>query len=395
MKKRDFRRAFGDPDAAFVFTVKNTLRRLDEEEKKPVKRKMRVSAAIAVAACLIISTAAFAAANHWGLFDFLNQGQSGSAPLPEAIEILATEPPQEGGSGELADFQLREAVYDGEYAYLVVDVTPKQELLLIGPGYGLEDPMRLMTGDSANSLTIGEYAEQNNLQMAYVTISSALDALGEEFIHSIDSIDCHWEEDGTLRLTLTCTVSEQEGSAFTSTLQCSVMPLIPAASEEDAILYGYYEENADEPTYASTGYVTDEENQQETERAFTLDDANRHNTLASSQSAEYPSCGVRVDSVRLTASPMALYYEIHFTVTDEAAYAATEDGVWFEFLDANGNALPDGATRGAEVQPQADGSLVQSGSLAAREELPETVTLRAYNCWTQERYESHELTLEP
>ena len=392
MKKRDFRRAFGDPDAAFVFTVKNTLRRLDEEEKKPVKRKMRVSAAIAVAACLIISTAAFAAANRWGLFDFLNQGQSGSAPLPEAIEILATEPPQEGGTGELADFQLREAVYDGEYAYLVVDVTPRQELLLIGPSYGLEDPMRLMTGDSANSLTIGEYAEQNNLQMAYVTSSRALDALGEEFLRSID---CHWEEDGTLVLMLTCTVSEQEGSAFASTLQCSVTPLIPAASEEDAILYGYYEENADEPAYASTGYVTDEENQQETELAFTLDDANRHNTLASSQSAEYPSCGVRVDSVRLTASPMALYYEIHFTVTDEAAYAATEDGVWFEFLDANGNALPDGATPGAELQPQADGSLLQSGTLAAREQLRETVTLRAYNCWTQERYESHELTLEP
>ena len=39
-------------------------------------------------------------------------------------------------------------------AYLVVDVTPRQELLLIGPSYGLEDPMRLMTGDSANSLTI-------------------------------------------------------------------------------------------------------------------------------------------------------------------------------------------------------------------------------------------------
>ena len=201
----------------------------------------------------------------------------------EDAEILATEPPQEGGTGELADFQLREAVYDGEYAYLVVDVTPKQELLLIAPGYGPEDPMHLLMGDSANSLTIGEYAEQNDLQMAYVTISSALDALGEEFIRSID---CHWEEDGTLVLMLTCTVSEQEGSAFTSTLQCSVMPLIPAASEEDAILYGYYEENADEPTYASTGYAMDEENRQETELAFTLDDANRHNTLASSQSAE-------------------------------------------------------------------------------------------------------------
>ena len=106
---------------------------------------------------------------------------------PDAEEdtaILATEPPQEGGTGELADFQLREAVYDEEYAYLVVDVTPKQELLLIAPGYGPEDPMHLLMGDSANSLTIGEYAEQNDLQMAYVTISSALDALGEEFIHS-------------------------------------------------------------------------------------------------------------------------------------------------------------------------------------------------------------------
>ena len=30
MKKRDFRRAFGDPDAAFVSTVKNTPRRRDE-----------------------------------------------------------------------------------------------------------------------------------------------------------------------------------------------------------------------------------------------------------------------------------------------------------------------------------------------------------------------------
>ena len=162
----------------------------------------------------------------------------------------------------------------GEYAYLVVDVTPKQELLLIGPGYGLEDPMRLMTGDSANSLTIREYAGQNGLQMAYVTVSSALDALGEEFIRSID---CHWEEDGTLVLMLTCTVPEQEGSAFASTLQCSVTPLIPDAGGEDAIYYGYYEENADEPTYASTGYAMDGENRQETELAFALDTANRHN----------------------------------------------------------------------------------------------------------------------
>ena len=55
-----------------------------------MKRKLSLSAAIAVAACLILGTAAFAAVSHWGLFDFLNQG-AGSGALPEAAEIVATD----------------------------------------------------------------------------------------------------------------------------------------------------------------------------------------------------------------------------------------------------------------------------------------------------------------
>ena len=86
---------------------------------------------------------------------------------------------------------------------------------------------------------------------------------------------------------------------------------------------------------------------------------------------------------------------MHFIITDEAAYAATEDGVWFEFLDENGDALSGGVTSSGEVARQEDGSLVQSGSLAAQNGLPESVTLRAYNCWTKERYETNELTLNP
>ena len=118
MNKRDFRKAFGKPDAAFVSTVENTLRRLREEEERPVKRKLRFSAAIAIAACLILTAVAFAAANHWGLFDFLDHKPGGSGVLPEAADIVATDPPQEGGAGELASFKLREAVYDGEYIYM-------------------------------------------------------------------------------------------------------------------------------------------------------------------------------------------------------------------------------------------------------------------------------------
>ena len=64
--------------------------------------------------------------------DFLNQGRDSGA-LPEAAEIVATDPPQQGGEGKLASFKLREAVYDGEYVYMVVDATPADGLLLLGP----------------------------------------------------------------------------------------------------------------------------------------------------------------------------------------------------------------------------------------------------------------------
>lgn len=49
---------------------------------------------------------------------------------------------------------------------------------------------------------------------------------------------------------------------------------------------------------------------------------------------------------------MALHYKVRFTVTDKAAYTATEDGVWFEFLDENGDAL---ATMSANITQLEDG----------------------------------------
>lgn len=321
--------------------------------------------------------------------------RAGDAPLPfagqlpEAAEIVVTAPPQEGSEGDLATFRLREAVYDGEYAYMIVDVTPREGLLLYGPSSGPKDPMSDLTGDGSIPMTIDEYAGKNGLQMASVAVSTALEALGEAFI---SSIECHMEADGTLVLMLTCKVDGNDGAALAGTLQCSVSPLIPSANEDDAIPYVYFDGDGDEPIYASTGYALDQENRQETELAFTLADAGGYDALTSAQSAEYPSCGVRVDSVNLTASPMALHYKVRFTVTDKTAYTATEDGVWFEFLDENGDAL---ATMSANITQLEDGSLVQSGSLAAQSELPKTAILRAYNCWTKERYETNELTLEP
>ena len=389
MKKRDFRTAFGKPDADFVSCVQNTLHRLREEER-PMKRKLSLSAAIAVAACLIVATAALAAASHWGLFDFLNQG-AGSGTLPEAAEIVATDPPQEGGEGELASFRLREAVYDGEYVYMVVDATPADGLLLLGPGLLPLDAMRNLTKEDSDAMTIGEYAGENDLQMAIVGISTAAAAEGAE--DAITSFDWRLEADGTLVFMLSGEAPQGMGDAFETTLLCSVTPLVPAAKGE-GITMQYFEEDGEEPVSKYIGYDVDEAHIQRSELAFALTAAGPAEAQAYDLDAAYPGCGVRVERVTFEPSPMALYYEIRFTITDEAAYAATEDGVQFEFLDANGERLPDGATMSGQTAAQADGSLVQSGSLSAQSDPSQIAALRAFNCWTKERYESHELTLE-
>ena len=105
---------------------------------------------------------------------------------------------------------------------------------------------------------------------------------------------------------------------------------------------------------------------------------------------------MQVTSVTLTSTPMNTYTRIEFTVTDVDAYAKTDEGLWFEFLDENGERLPSGSSTGGAVTPVGDDGLhfVQTDSLIAMESFPETVTLRGYNCWEKNRYETHTFEME-
>ncbi len=111
--------------------------------------------------------------------------------------------------------------------------------------------------------------------------------------------------------------------------------------------------------------------------------------LNSTESAVYSDCGVRVDKVTLTGSPMAIYVQIAFTVTDREKYEKTDGGLWFEFLDAQGQRLPDGADTGGGIEQIDDEHFVQKSSLRASEVLPGEIILRAFNCWEKNRYETH------
>lgn len=72
---------------------------------------------IAALIVLALGTAAFAAANRFGIFDFLaERGQTFGARAPELVETGLAEPVTTGG----ITFELNEAIYDGERLYVTV-----------------------------------------------------------------------------------------------------------------------------------------------------------------------------------------------------------------------------------------------------------------------------------
>ena len=132
-RDRDWKRAFGQADAAFEENIHNTLRALQaREEEKFMKKKLTVTTAVALAAALILAAAAFAASTSGGLLDLLT-GSLADRPqvLPQATAIVESDIEQAGGDTGDAVFRMREAIYDGEHIYMTGAVQPRDDKTLL------------------------------------------------------------------------------------------------------------------------------------------------------------------------------------------------------------------------------------------------------------------------
>ncbi len=370
MKTRDdFKRAIGPADDRFVLSIHQTLAQLNKEEQ-PVKK---ISTGLIVAvAILLIAAVAIAATAQWGILDFFNLRGDGASVSPEANQIIQKQIAQEGGETEYASFSLREGVFDGHDTYLVVAVKPASDkILLMGPDLLPEDPMEnLGPLFDGSSLTVADWAAQNGKeQLVQISILDQATRLGLEGV--VSSLDYIMEEDGTL-------VFMAHGSH-------SYAEQLPIELVCHAKLLGDLSEaDGSESSVSSLSFTL-----------YTVTD--RDKSVTSTQGALFADCGVEVTSVTLTATPLATYTRIEFTVVDEDAYANTDDGLWFEFLDENGERLPDSVSGGGSSGPAEEGDsthYVQLSSIAATEELPKTITLRGFNCWEKNRYETHSFEME-
>ena len=387
MKTRaDFQNMFEPADAGFEDAVRRALRGVKRYGASAPRKKLRVGLVFAVFLCLLLAAAALAAAFRWGVLDFVTKRTAGEARvLPEATELVqsAEAISQAGGHLKDADFSVRQAVYDGNQAYVVVEARAKDAGVMLTDGWS--DPsgriMNLLQGYGDWDTTIEGYGKERG-KTRFLSAEAATDVGANWFA---DSGDALMEEDGTMIFMLQGTCKE-------------------ALPEMDVELFCFL-----------TPFVRDAEGNWRRDDAAT-----EKGTLAFSlklsdssldrfeyaQPLEYPGAGVRVDRVMLEVKPMAVYFRVEYTVTDLKAFEATENGVVFEFLDADGKRIEGGASNGGvshvgdgdgfgEEAPLVEGGqFIETGSLTAMMSLPETVTLRAFNCWEKNRYEAHEIRLK-
>lgn len=108
---------------------------------------------------------------------------------------------------------------------------------------------------------------------------------------------------------------------------------------------------------------------------------------------------MRVDQVTLWGTAMATHVEVEFTVVDEAAYALTDGGLFFEFLDEKDERIAEGVAAGNGVFPVEGAAgnekkFLQKDTFAAMDELPTKITIQGFNIWEKNRYEAHAFELK-
>ena len=356
----DLRNAFGQADEGFVDNVYHTLAGMQvNRDRKPAKKIYFSLVAVIVIFCILSAGTALALTNTWGILDFLSGRRNDVKVLPEASNIVQKDVSQKGSQTEFAAFTVREAVFDGQNVYIVVDVKPSSPgYLLLGSDASPSDPIGNMGPLFSNKTgTISDYARENNKEMVNTSVViSGVNGSGDFLL----------EDDGTLVYMLNGGYND-DSTASDIKLTCVAAPFV----SRDGTL------------------SIDELNKKATTLSVTLKNSGTQDTVTSTAPTVYSDCGVRVDKVTLTGSAMAIYAEIEFTVIDKEKYTETDGGLWFEFLDENGQRLPDGASSSGSVETVDVNHYIQKVSLQASKTLPSEIILRGYNCWEKNRYEAH------
>ena len=362
-----------------------TLDAMRGKARKTVKRKISMALVFALIGVLLCGVA-LAAVSRAGVLDFIGRYADTFIP-PDAGDYVQTDVAA-FESGAAASAVVRELYYDGRTVRLTVDVTPADEkTLLMGMDTWVEDPWQDLISMTWDDMDLSDTR----------TVEDVFKELGYARAYNVN-IYCDQETEGTIA----------RGSADFVLGEDGVLTVFSQWEFDDdqpqrdivlkAALQVYEADENGLPV--STGEV------ERYEYAMTLTSASRDDNAeaeiyVSEAAVLYEEIGVRVDRVTIEVKPLELYATIDMTVVDEALFAKTDDGLWFEFIDPDSAAsepweqrLSSGLTGGGGSFPL-DGAHYRQRETLGLNELRGTYTLRAYECWNKTRFDTHEFTMRP
>ena len=345
-----------------------------QERNYQMKRKISFVLACALLGAMLV-TVALAVANHTGVLDFINMYD---VALPEnATDYVQTDVASAERDGLHA--VVREAIYDGRRLRMVVDLSMDGEKpLLTAMDCALNDPFAWLRRDGSEdgSRTVLDAYRADGYTDLYYLATSISDGAEEGTMNS-SSGDYMLQEDGTLTCYYEiCFMEDLPQRSLTFSAQA--LPYVEADGEMKL--------DRDHPR-AKVDVSFDLTATEITEERYVSD-----------APVEYESVGVRVDQVVMTVKALEIDYVISYTITDLDKYAVTDEGLWFEFIDPNSTETEPSAQRlkagltAMDTAGNADLTQVQEqdGSLALSEKA-DTYTMRAYECWNKQRFETHEI----
>ena len=359
----DYKNVFGEVPDSFVKSMRNALSRIKEREamQHRIIKRSKLRAVLVATLLLLLGTTAYAAALHFGVISFFDRR---GKQLPENAQcIIQTAVPQETPNAALVAFSVREAVYDAEQFYVVVEARPvdADKYLLLCMDAMPDDPAGNMGIEDTDD-TLKELAAQQG--KALLQVGAGI-FIGDQYV--MDTADYVTEADGTVVMMLS-----GKGTGSVGEQQFTCKTTVTRYDEKGSILM-------DSVEHASF--------------PFTLKAASAGDMTVYKQ--QQPSIvegtGVKVERVEFKRTALDIYAELYYTIDTSATKeekALVADGLWFEYLDENGNRLADGLTGTGSIEATGNGSFVQKTSLASVETLPSSIVIRAYDCWEKTRYGS-------
>ncbi len=357
------------------------------EGEKPVKKLSFATILVIVLLVLTMAGALAAALNAWGVVDFA--GNTSWTYVPENARDSVTAEDVTVETDHLI-CKIQDSYYDGEYLRLTASVEPKEKMYLV-----VED-VDLQLTDEEGGMTVAERVQKEfGGRMAEIWLFPVNEG-GEG--------DSRINEDGTVTVYTAIQFNEELPERDVE-LELGFIPVKNLA--------GLTAEQMEE------GDIFDSDAVERTPVPLKVH-AVKSEKYVCEEPLDFPETGVQVTRVEMRVTPWEIAYRLYYTVTDLDKYQAQNDGLWFEFVDpakitaanyfeqtfeggmSGGGSIGrvDIADESAEAEDGADGDdefvepEVEVGAVFCQTDtlglnaLGEEYTIRAYNCWAKDRYES-------